>query len=332
MGGRLFSVDRIGLEAYEKIKSDVFKIIGCSEMIVPRTFDEKDSFGDLDICLELPMVTEIFLKYQFKLKDDEISINDKVISFPYNKFQIDLCHFLKEDFQSAVNYMAFGDLSNMIGVICNNAFAMRYTHRGLVYPVKLKQEDMLGEVVISKDVEKIFGFIGLDYSKWKEGFHDWFEAFLWITKSPYFNKKFFLFENLNHQNRTRNKKRAMYSRFVQWIEDKDFPNNHEPTANKGEHIWRAALHFMDGQPWTDQIYPLIDNRWRLEESNRRFNGNHIKEMTGLEGKELGECIQDFKNFVQKTFASDYIACILNRYDIKQDFEHWYENRGNTQNI
>lgn len=297
MGGSLFSIERIGQEELNKIQTDVFKKIGSPEMTVPRTFNDKKDYGDLDICLYSPVIDTGFLMDQFNLSKDQISINDTVISFQYNNmFQIDLCHFPEEDFKSAVNYMSFGDLSNMIGVICNRAFGMRYTHRGLVAPVKLHASDMLGEVVISKDVERIFEFIDLNYSEWKTGFNNELEAFQWIMKSKYFNPDFFAFENLNHQNKTRNRKRKMYSRFVEYLSVNDVKNHYDIPENKTEHLWRSILHF--NYNWTVEANKLIEERRIIQERSKKFNGNLVSEWIGESGIVLGLFLRAFIEFIK----------------------------------
>lgn len=196
---------------------------------------------------------------------------------------------------------------------------LRYTHKGLVCPVKIKQEQPLGEILISKDVEKIMSFMGLDYSQWESGFGDELESFEWISRSKYFNKEFFKFENLNHQNKTRNRKRAMYSRFVEWLEDKNFKNNYEP-ANKSEHIWRAALDF--GFDWINQAKPLIDDHRRDKEIRLIFSGTDVSRITGLTGAALGDTLKrykeslgDWKNFFHER----------TKERMTEHFKEWYSS-------
>jgi 5-methylcytosine-specific restriction endonuclease McrA len=328
MGGNLFSERRVSLAEYNDIQREVFTILNTPEAKVPRSFSEKKDFGDLDICLELPVITEEVIREKFCT--DKTFLNTSVLSFGYKEFQIDLCHYPAEDLESAVNYMAFGDTSNMIGVIANYAMGLRFTHRGLVCPVKLKQEEPLGEILISKDMAAIMGFMDLDYNAWDVGFKTEEEVFIWISKSKYFNPEFFKFENLNHQNKTRNRKRAMYSRFVKWLEPGKSEghicwNNYE-CKNKSEHIWRAMLTF--GNDWIDAAKPLISEHRDEQTIRNTFNGNDIKLITGLDKKELGDMLCSYKASV-----GDWNNFVLARdkQSVTEHFKQWYEKTlQNTQ--
>lgn len=317
MGGNLYSKRRINKSEYDDIQKEVFSLLNRPSMYVPKTFKEKETFGDLDICLPLPLVTEEQIRDIFKT--DKLTLNTSVWSFGYKDFQIDLCHFPFEDLRSAVDYMSFGDLSNMIGVLANYAMGLRFTHRGLVAPIKLKQEQPLGEIVIHNDIVGVLDFMDLNEVEWLFGFNNEEEAFRWITKSQYFNPDFFKFENLNHQNRTRNRKRAMYSRFVEWCEVHDTLHRHTPTLNKSEHLWRAVLDF--GMDWMFQAEPIITNFRRVQWAAKTFSGDDVKRITGLEGKELGKVLNDYKASVGNWL--DHV-CSRGQEGMDEHFTKWYK--------
>jgi hypothetical protein len=327
MGGNLYSKRRVTKEEYNDIWRDVrSRLYVRPEAAIPKTFFGKETFGDLDVCLHLPVLTKLDIQDLFGV--DEINVNTSVVSFPYRDFQVDLCHYPQEDLDSALNYMAWGDLSNMIGVIANYAMGMRYTHRGLTCPIKLKQEEPLGEILISKNMVGILQFLDLNWWTWLKGFHDEESAFRWISESKYFNADFFKFENLNHQNRTRNRKRAMYGRFINWCEGKSFINNHEPTKNKAEHIWRAALHF--NFDWIEQARPLIEEHATTQWVARTFNGDDIKGVTGLKGKELGQVINKYKSSVDDWNAHVISHCKEGMMD--HFWKWWKDNQSNNWDI
>lgn len=317
MGGNLYSKRRIDKAEYFDIWRDVkSRLYDRPEAVIPKTFFGKETFGDLDVCLHLPVVSKEFIRERFGV--EEMTLNTSVLSFPFRDFQIDLCHYRADDLGTAVNYMAWGDLSNMIGVIANYAMGFRYTHRGLTCPIKLKQEEPLGEILVSNDLTSILRFMNLNSMIYFKGFHDEEAAFRWIAESKYFNADFFKFENLNHQNRTRNRKRAMYGRFIEWCEEHDFVNNHEPTKNKTEHVWRAALEF--GFDWIQQAEPLIHDHATTQWVAQTFNGSDIKSITGLDGKDLGTIIQKYKASVGDW---NYFVSNKGREGMFDDFDKWW---------
>lgn len=327
MGGNLYSKRRIFKDEYDDIWRDVrSRLYDRPEANVPKTFYGKETFGDLDVCLHLPVVSKEFIKERFGT--DEVNVNTSVVSFPFRDFQIDLCHYPVDDLSSALNYMSWGDLSNMIGVIANYAMGMRYTHRGLTCPIKLKQEEHLGEVIISNNLVQILHFMNLNWLEYNRGFNDEVDAFKWITKSKYFNAEFFKYENLNHQNRTRNRKRAMYGRFLEWCNDGPFVNNHVPTLNKTEHVWRAALEF--GFDWIKQAEPLIQRHATLQWVARTFNGNDMQRITGLTGKELGLVISKYKEYVGDWI--EFVASNGTEFMHEHFYDWWKSHSWNNYEI
>jgi hypothetical protein len=332
MGGHIFSQKRIGWDEYNKLAEDVTRVIrnqwgfSCA---VPRSFILKEDFGDLDVCIRADMRRDALfnetIKLSFDIEDKDISWNTSVCSINCKGFQVDLCFFPVEDYQSAVNYMSFGDTSNMVGVLFNKAFGMRFTHKGVVLPVKLKQEDSLGEVLISRNMRDILEFADLDYANWEAGFSKDTEVFNWISASKYFNHEFFLFENLNHQNKTRNRKRAMYSKFVKWIEACEFKTGYQPESSTN-HLWRAALHFGTDD-WITKAVGLVHQRDRAEQAARIFNGSNVKEITGLEGAELGRVLNDFKSAIVSK-PGEWVDFLLfsGKDHVEKEFKRFYASR------
>ena len=311
MGGNIWKTPRLEKSKYIELQKEILDKLSYTyrPFFIPRTFSEKPDFGDEDLLLEFPLITDQYLIDAFKITPQDISLNSSVKSFKYKNFQIDLVHHNKEDLQTAWNYYSYGDLSNLIGVIANK-LGLRYTHRGLTCPIKLKKEDVLGDIVISKNIKKIMSFLGLDYTKWKDGFSNELESFQWLTESCYFNKSYFDFAEYNHQNRTRNRKRQMHSRFVEWVKDKEFTNNHEVTDNLSEHIWRACVHFQD-MSWLGNAENLMEARIAEINANNKWNANDIIRITGLSNKELGQCIAAWK----KNLENGFTCLTINNYQL-----------------
>lgn len=310
MGGSLFTENRLSNEEYKEYSSQVISILTkhYNRVIIPDSFSEKTDHGDLDVVVDYPIISNKELMALFGLKSDQIYRNTSVISFGYKGFQVDLIHVIKEDYDSLINFSKFGDCSNLLGRIFHKLGYM-LSHRGLELPVKLKDEEHLGNILVSKDHEKILEFIGLDSKKWKNGFKNQEEVFEWISNSIYFNPQFFEFEELNHINRTRNRKRKMYAAFVEWCKDKIFTNYYKTPKNKIEQLFRGLLFFGD-EWWIDQAKPLIQKRRDDEKIKNTFSGFDVMRITGKSGRDLGYIIQGFKSYIKIKYGYSYDELLL----------------------
>ena len=336
MGGALFTEKRLTAEEYKEFSQEVLEKLSKTgkPLYIPDTFKNKDSFGDLDILTTLPKITDEQLINIFGIAKKDIKHNSSVISFGYKGFQVDLCHFSLDHYSTAKNYYRQSDCSNMIGVMTYYGAGYRFTHRGLEFPVKLSPEDSLGSIVVSTNQESIFEFFNLDFQKWKDGFDEPEDLFKWLASSDYFDPEYFKFENLNHQNRTRNKKRGTYSMFVEYLEaNKDTirPGKLANRYSAQQWVNRGLLHFYkESGMWYDKVHTLIEQRYIFDTARKVFSGNDIKELTQLEGKELGDVIVAFKRYFLDTFClledqyHEKLAS-MNKSAVTAMFLHFYSN-------
>lgn len=100
---------------------------------------------------------------------------------------------------------------------------------------------------------------------------------------------------MNHQARVRDRKRKTYQEFLRWVND---PVNGIPES---EDIPKAQLRkewleraFETFQGFKERYDATIREMNLTREANRKFNGNLVRELTGLEGKELGVFIYNFE--------------------------------------
>ena len=339
MGGALFNNPRMNKETYDHVSQDVIQKLSPLKVLIPESFLDKEDYGDIDFVVPFPIFDKEKVKQLFNINDDDISINTSVVSINYMGVQCDLCFHPEEDVLTAYQYMRNSDCSNMVGVLCRDALGYRLTHKGLVYPVKFAQDDALGEVLVSKNFRKIFEFCDLNYDEWLTGFKNPEELFHWITQSKYFNAEAFKFENLNHENRTRNRKRKVYAEFVEWLLNKEF-KNYEGTINKQEHLFRGMFYFYEEAPypylrWTDQIEPLITQRYHWERARNIFNGSVIQELTGASGPMLGKILRDFNEYLKTTYhltkaqgwgSITYFVADRTKEEMVELFNKWYDKK------
>ncbi len=341
MGGKLFSAPRISNDDYHQLIaffSTKFKELG-RDVLFPESFKNKDSHGDLDIIVEGDVIPAEKLMEIFKLEKAQVSRNSDVISIYYQgKYQVDLCFHPKESYRSAYEYQRGGDAGNMVGRLAH-ALGFKYGHKGLLYPVKLSDCEALGEVVISSDTKKIHEFLDLDHDVWNEGFESPQAMYQWIIASKYFNPSMFAFENLNHINRIRNKKRPVYAGFVEYLENlgswSDPGIYFEIPKNKSEYFWNSLIYF-DNIQILHEINSLLSSYQSNKKANVIFNGYDIKETLFLDGKELGKVFNLFKEYCLSELRHESTRYTNSdrweRYRLDNDKQtivmkliHWYQN-------
>jgi hypothetical protein len=304
MGGLLLPLwglpeKRIGREDYERIAREVeMKLLTqYPRAEALRTFAMKENFGDLDVICDVnngekPLLD--FVKREFHPSPHK---NGQTISFPYeNSFQVDLISVGKENFAVARDYLAW-ETGCAMGVVAN-AVGLRFGWDGLhlKYPLNLISPELPAYdfflVTFEKDPGLIFTLLGFDYFRFQQGFAAKEDLFKWIEDSRYFDPKIFNLDELNSQNRIRNSKRPTYNALVEWVRDKE-PKSRPSKSEMRDYIIRNYPHVQS--VIGDKSAQIIKNKERAA----KFNGNLVKETSGLEGPPLGKLIVEFKNVYSK---------------------------------
>lgn len=303
MGGRalkLVHTRRYELEEYLKLQDELVEILSndFTEVAVPLYFRNKKTFGDIDIIVTYPKDTGELTKGEFirKYIEDsfnpgEIFHNDNAWSFNVDEIQVDIIMCDEENFDSFYHYLAYNDLGNLIGRIAHS-LGLKYAQEGLVYDHYF-QGSKVGRILVSKDYPRIFEFLGLDYKAWQRGFDDLEDVFSYIVNNKHFSYERYQLNSLNKINRERNLKRASYLAFLEYIEDhkeKIVKFNEDKT----QYVLEADKFFPEFE------YKLETRRMEYEKTKKlyiqtRFNGGEVKRRFGLDGKEIGEAMEGFKN-------------------------------------
>ena len=318
MGGKLFNTQRMTRDQYFDLIEKFTRFFGelGREIRIPESFKDKDTFGDLDVLIKGDEMKKEEISQIFNVPFQKIHKNSNVISIVFQEsFQVDLCFFQESEFYSAYEYMRHGDSSMLIGRMFHK-LGFKYGHKGLLYPLKLNDCFHLKEIEVSKDVKKILEFIDLDYSKWIEGFQNQEDLFHWISASNYFNENFYKLEDLNSVNRTRNKKRPVYMAFIEWCQNNKKNTSYYPSNNKAEYLWQSVL-FFDKIEILDIVKDSLNSFKEVQNSRKIFNGNMVREWTGLSGKELGDVLKKFNSFIQEKEIT------LKEETSKEIFLQWY---------
>lgn len=280
-------------EEYFDLVKDVFQKIMSTQhttscAVIPA-YDEKESFGDMDVLYStyddhimlIDHIKEVF-------SPNEIVKNGEVISFDYKELQIDVIHAHQDYFEYALSYFSWNDTGNLIGKLAHQ-FGLKHGHKGLVLPLR-DGDNKFHDVVITLDHDKTLKFLELDVEKFNSGFNNLEEMFKFVSDSPFYNPDNYKLENLNTIARVRDKKRETYRKFLEFGERYTGPRCVR-LGDKSMYLEQIFEFFPEAYPeYVTAIKELAFKKYISE----RFNGNLVRDWTGLNGKALGEFMVHLK--------------------------------------
>lgn len=198
---------------------------------------------------------------------------------------------------------------------------IKYGFNGLVAAVySIDSSRKLSEVTISTDSNKIFKFLGYDYEEYSKGFDTLDEIFNWTVQSKYFTIDSFLMDNLNAVDRKRNKKRKTYQEFLTWANENSISSNYTFNKDKDSYIDMIDEFFPEAN-FKEQLEILRKRDAENKLISEKLNGRMIMEWTGITGKELGNLIGKFDEFLGDK-RRDWILSNSSE-DIEKLFKDWY---------
>lgn len=258
-------------------------------------YKTKADFGDMDILVETSPFGDIRRWVVETWNPKEVVKNGAVISFECRELQVDLIGQAPENFETALAYYAWNDLGNLVGRIAHK-MGVKYGHEGLSVVFR-DGNHQFAERVVSKDTDRTLRFLGYDASRWREGFDTLEDIYAFASSSPYFNPDIFAYENRNHIARVRDRKRAVYSGFLDWMENQsDLPAYPWPSTDErgGRRLDNAALtRLLDAFPEFGPEYLAVMAEFETwKQSKVLFNGEIVSVVTGLTGRELGEFMRE----------------------------------------
>lgn len=292
---------RLNTDDFNRLATNISKQVSIDLGIntyVPKCYHRKETHGDLDLLLK---IDHEFHNKGFNLrkyinntfKPNAIFNNGGVYSFDYEDFQIDFIPIKESNWDNAKTYFSYDPLGNIMGKTFYR-FGLSYGWDGLQYRFRGFSGRVSKDILITKDVRKIFEFGGYNYDRFLQGFDTLEEIFDFAIDSKYFNFDVFKFENLKHKDKKRNRKRGSYHQFLKYIEDNN-PDN-KVSFSKDKDIY---LHLIDESFPNVKIMEKLEKLKENDEINKqlaeKFNGNVImKWYPELQGKILGNAIKEFK--------------------------------------
>jgi len=298
MGGNLFKLGRLPKLEYKVIEDSISEYltnkIGENNFKIPRYYNDKKDFGDLDVLINLDAVKD-WKTFKLELiKDLEIETSKSsghIFSTVYKNFQVDFFNKPAKYYESSYYFLSFNDVGNIIGRMFRR-MGLKYGEKGIIYVYRRENDGHYAkEIPISVNFEKIIEFIGLNFSEWEKGFNALDDVFRWVIKSPYFSTKPYLEPNKAINKR---KQRTTIIAFIEFLKT----NNIEINIDyKGQTTFIDKIH---------DYFPEADLHSKIELEKEReafvniikakYNGRVIMELfPDLLGKDLGNFMNAFQN-------------------------------------
>jgi hypothetical protein len=305
MGGNALSRTsvRLGRTDYERVAANCVSKLRAlypgKRVEALGSYRTKTDFGDCDILIDGTAPYEP-ARAAAALGAVEVVCNGPVTSVGVRVchgtahggvFQVDLIATQPQAFDFALSYFGHGDAGNLLGRLYH-ACGLALRHDGLFYYVRdAAGGHKLREIALTRRFDDALAFFEYDTAVYARGFDTLEDIFRYVASSPFFNAELFLLSNRNAKSRARDRKRAMYMQFL------DFCRTHPGLAaypypqDKSAWLPRIAAFYPHFQAAHDDA---LAERALLHAANQKFNGNRVSQLTGLQGKDLGELMQRFR--------------------------------------
>ena len=289
---------RYSREEFDTVSKELIDMIELTfkRAATPLFYHEKETFGDIDIIVDTDGKGDLNIRGYIErtFNPNEIFHNGNCYSFDYKEVQVDFMCLAGKHFDSNYHYLAYNDLGNYIGRIAHR-IGLKYGQEGLWYNHYVNEQNV-GRIMISKDYNKIFKFLGLDYSRWQQGFDKLEDTFKYVTTSKYFDTDMFQLDNLNRINRERNLKRKSYMSFLEWINDVYEYRVGERLDGK---LFKVIEEEFPEANFIAEIKRFEYEKAKAEYVKAKFNGGMIMKRYGLTGKDIGDALKKFKREVTR---------------------------------
>lgn len=333
MGGKALGFDSVRLPAqdYFVLASNVRHAfsLGWSGAVDPPEIElipayrDKESFGDADFIFRgrhtdwekfVTRVADYLPEFSGHVHQNG-SVFSAGVQLPSGIFQVDFI-YAGADLDSArmmKTYFAYNDLGNLMGRVAHR-LGLRWGQDGLSYVLRSpsNKDRVLGEYNLTRaiGIESSFSLIGYDWSRWRRGFERLEDVFEYVASSPYFSPEIFLLHNRNAISRARDAKRKTYSDFLEWLETRgrELPSfdvwEEERQTYKDEVIHALCNTYPDLGRW---YHDLLHAHYARERAGGRFNGNLVRDITGLQGRELGVFMSEVRERIEVESTQSFFS-------------------------
>lgn len=339
MGGNALSIPSVRLEAepYRKLWKSVemrLRLLYDEVALIPA-YKTKSSFGDMDVLVHGCKVHPTQVIHTLGAVEEHRNGNVWSLGLPttFGLFQLDLIHCPKEELPFAEVYFAYNDLGNLMGRIAHK-MGFKYGHDGLWYVIRDPNNPttVIKEVMVSRDLASVFGFMGYSFDKWRanhtSGFQTLEDVFKYVADNKWFDKDIYLLHNRNHTARVRDRKRSSYTAFLKWCEDPAVVSQFAWGETQRQSAHNAFLQraFEKWPSFAAEYSVALGRHQMKQEGAKKFNGETVMRLTGLHGKELGNFMAEFKKpwFTDQHFWHWAVTVEQSDVDaaIKTAYETW----------
>ena len=301
MGGNIWKDQSIRLnkneyfECCNQVQEFLDSTLGINkkDIFIIEAIKNKDTFGDMDIVIKN---NYDLLDIQNKIQKCNLETfkNGNILSFlNINKFQIDLIFVNELFFNYACHYFSWNDLGNLLGRTIKQ-YGFKHGWNGLYY-VQRSGDHVIKEHLLSVNYLDIINILCLDKYKFFNGFNTYEEMFDWLIASPLFISSIFKYENLNHTNRVRDRKRKSYNLFLDYLDSLDDSIKNKEFIKLTEEEKRSFV-FSKFPKLKTEVEKIDEEIKFHNEVKTKFNGKLVMELTNLKSVELGNFIKYFKSY------------------------------------
>lgn len=264
-------------------------------------YRSKPDFGDLDVALDAenydPFEAAEALNAVEVVRNGPVtSIGVKVrpdlSELDGNVFQVDLIKLGASEYEFALAYFGHNDTGNLAGRIAKS-LNTSLRHDGLYFYHRsgANGDYKFREILLTRDYAKALAFLGYDPDRFAKGFDSLEDIFQFIVSTQFFNREIFLLENRNYTARVRDRKRKTYCDFLKWCEATPGLVAYDFPSDKSAWLPRIVEHFpLFEADYAKSLADLAEQ----QTVKAKFNGEWVSQITGLQGKELGQVMKRLK--------------------------------------
>lgn len=280
-----------------------------------ESYHDKESHGDMDILVyDTGFNPEEIKKslYDFGATLVVRTPNSRVYSFDYKNLQIDLIFTPDEDWETSKVFFNWGDLGNLMGKLFNNyggladhGFLLKYGYDGA--KVKLVYKGRKKIVYLTKYPDKVFDFLGLDFTLHSKGFNNQYDMYDYVIESKYFDYGCFQWKNLSSVNKQRNKRRPAFIEFLEYI--KKYKNKNQDWSESKSYYLNEIKNYF-GVDLLKEYQYLVQDVELQSKVRDKFNGKTILDnFKSVKPKQLNNLISNFNKYIIEN-EGDYRSYIL----------------------
>jgi len=324
MGGNLYKVQRVSRERYDEIVSTLIPVLDKhfgNYYRMPKPYRNKVDYGDVDIILDAGFLVN--KKWLQPVLDDLGNPPFKkvrnVTSLHYMDFQVDFFCAGTARFETTYQFMCYNILGNLIGRMFHK-FNLKYGEHGLSYVLRGFNNHISKEIILTRDMRKIFEFIDLDRDRWERGFDDLQDIFDYVIGSKYFCSNSYSLDYFNVRKRAG--ERPDFNTFLDYLHDNGIEKNYPFNKDKSVYVPMIQEAFPKSN-LVNKVAAHEELQMNLEMASQKFNGRIVMQIIqDISGKKLGQFIGEFKNLKG---GKDFVNYALGTDEkkIKEDILQYY---------